>query len=88
MAIADYSDDMNNICLHKEESVVVLDKVSFPGMYKVVKLQSDGSRGDEMWVPENILQRKKSTAEVFLPAGELCLNDVCTRTPVLPYSHA
>lgn len=72
MAIEDYSDDMNNICLFKEESVVILDKVSFPGMYKVVKLRSDGSRGDEMWVPESILERKKSTAEISLSPGELC----------------
>ena len=71
MAVEDYTDDMNNICLHKEESVVVLDKVSLPGMYKVVKLRSDGSRGDDIWVPESILQRKKSTAEIILSSGEL-----------------
>ena len=73
MAIEDYSDEMNNICLHKEESVIVLDKLSFPGMYKVLKFHSDGSSGDEIWVPENILQRKTSTAEITLAKGKLSL---------------
>ena len=78
MAIEDYSDEMNNICLHKEESVIVLDKLSFPGMYKVLKFHSDGSSGDEIWVPENILQRKTSTAEITLAKGKLSLFNRCT----------
>ena len=68
VALQDYRDELNNICLQKEESVVVLDRVSRPGMYKVVRFQSDGSRGDEVWVPSTVLQRKKSTAEIIMPA--------------------
>ena len=68
VALQDYRDDLNNICLQKEETVLVLDRVSRPGMYRVVRFRSDGSRGDEVWVPSTILQRKKSTAEIIMPA--------------------
>ena len=37
-------------------------------MYKVVRFRSDGSRDDEIWVPSSVLQRKKSTAEIIIPA--------------------
>lgn len=68
VALQDYRDDLNNICLEKEETVLVVDRVSRPGMYKVVRFRSDGSRGDEVWVPSSVLRRKKSTAEVIMPA--------------------
>lgn len=71
IALEDYRDDHNNICIRKEETVVVLDRVSHPGMYKVVKLLADGSRGNEIWVPVTVLQRKKSTAEIIMPAGNM-----------------
>ena len=69
VALEDYRDDHNNICLQKNETVVVLDRLSRPGMYKVVRLLADGSKGNEIWVPSTVLQRKKSTAEVIMPAG-------------------
>ena len=69
IALEDYRDDHNNICLRKGETVFVLDRVSHPGMYKVVKLLADGSQGDEILVPATVLQRKKSTAEIIMPAG-------------------
>lgn len=69
VALEDYRDDHNNICLRKEETVVVLDRLSHPGMYKVVRLLADGSKDNEIWVPSSVLQRKKSTAEIIMPAG-------------------
>lgn len=68
VALQDFRDELNNICLQKEDIVLVLDRVSRPGMYKVVRFRSDGSRGDEIWVPSSLLRRKKSTAEIILPA--------------------
>ena len=68
VALEDCRDDLNNICLRKEETVLVLDKVSRPGMYRVVRFRSDGSKGDEVWVPSTALKRKKSTAEIIMPA--------------------
>jgi len=38
-------------------------------MYKVVRLLADGSKDNEIWVPSAVLQRKKSTAEIIMPAG-------------------
>lgn len=49
--------------------MVVLDRLSHPGMYKVVRLLADGSKDNEIWVPSTVLQRKKSTAEIIMPAG-------------------
>lgn len=69
MALEDYRDDHNNILLRKEETVVVLDRLSRPGMYKVVRLLADGSKDNEIWVPSAVLHRKKSTAEIIMPAG-------------------
>ncbi|KAJ7353789.1 Rho guanyl-nucleotide exchange factor [Desmophyllum pertusum] len=69
VALQDYRDGHNNICLRKEETVLVLDRLSRPGMYKVVRLHADGSNDNEIWVPSKILQRKKSTAEIIMPAG-------------------
>ena len=71
VALKDYRDDLNNICLRKEETVLVLDRLSRPGMYHVVRLHADGSRGEDMWVPSRLLQRKKSTAEIIRPAGNV-----------------
>lgn len=68
VALEDYRDELNNICLRKEETVLVLDRMSRPGMYKVVRFRSDGSKGDEVWVPSTVLKCKKSTAEIILPA--------------------
>lgn len=67
VAIEDYEDELGE--LKREESVLVVDKLSRPGMYKVVKLRGDGSQGDEMWVPSKILKRKTSTAEVTMKGG-------------------
>lgn len=50
--------------------MVVLDRVSRPGMYKVVRLLADGSKDNEIWVPATVLQRKKSTAKIIMPAGK------------------
>ena len=68
VALQDFRDDLNNICLEKEETVLVVDRVSRPEMCKVVRFRSDGSRGDEVWVPSSVLQRKKSTSEIIMPA--------------------
>ena len=68
VALEDYRDELNNICLQKEETVLVLDRMSRPGMYKVVRFRSDGSKGDEVWAPSTVLKRKKSTAEIIMPA--------------------
>lgn len=75
VALEDYRDDHNNILLRKEETVVVLDRLSRPGMFKVVRLLADGSKDNEIWVPSTVLQRKKSTAEIILPAGNIWFLD-------------
>lgn len=68
VTLQDYRDDLNNICLKKGETVLVVDRVSRQGMYKVVKFRSDGSRGDEVWIPPYVLQHKKSTTEILIPS--------------------
>lgn len=75
VALEDYRDDHNNILLRKEETVVVLDRLSRPGMFKVVRLLADGSKDNEIWVPSTVLQRKKSTAEIIMPAGNIWFLD-------------
>ena len=70
VAIEDYVDEMNNLCLRKDELVVVLDRASHPGMWYVVKLRPDGSKGDEIWVPAKILRRRKSTDAITLAPGK------------------
>ena len=75
VALEDYRDDHNNILLRKEETVVVLDRLSRPGMFKVVRLLADGSKDNEIWVPSTALQRKKSTAEIIMPAGNIWFLD-------------
>ena len=68
VTLQDYRDDLNNICLKKGETVLVVDRFSRQGMYKVVKFRPDGSRGDEVWIPPYVLQRKRSKAEIVIPA--------------------
>ena len=75
VALEDYRDDHNNILLRKDDTVVVLDRLSRPGMYKVVRLLEDGSKDKEIWVPSTVLQRKKSTAEIIMPAGNIWFLD-------------
>ena len=70
VALEDYTDDMNNICLRKDEPVAVLDKVSQPDLYHVVKLRPDGSRGNELWVPPKVLERRKSLPEAGVSPGK------------------
>lgn len=67
VAVEDYEDELGD--LKREESVLVLDKVSRSGMYKVLKIQPDGSHGDELWVPSKILQRRTSRMEVNIKGG-------------------
>lgn len=67
VAIEDYEDEVGD--LKREQSVLVLDKVSRSGMYKVVKIHPDGSHGDTLWVPSKILQRRTSRMQVQMKGG-------------------
>lgn len=50
VVLEDYRDDYNNILFRKEEIVVVLDRLSRFGMFKVVRLLVDGFKDNEIWV--------------------------------------